>query len=675
MPESAPHSPVRSVPSSSGPRGVNRRVLLVDDAPDLHEDYRRTLNPRQSRSLAMVESESLLFGDVNPMSSGPEITPFELESAFQGEEALQKVQAALRDGKPFAMAFVDVRMPPGWDGIETVQRIWEIQPDLQVVICTAYSDHSPADIHQKLGQRDSLIILRKPFEAVEVFQLAQALTQKWDLSRRVGEKLDTLEEEVRRRTQELQAANARLEDANRRLAEESRRALELAEAATVASRAKSDFLATVSHELRTPLNGVLGFADLLRQYPLKSEQEEYVSLIQQSGKSLLLIIDDILDFAKFETGKVALHSAPVDCVAVIREVVSRLKPDAIQKGLELSMDSVGFPESSILGDRDRIHRVLMNLLGNAIKFTHQGSVRVQINLQPPSEVSGISFLRVSVIDTGIGVPRERQASLFEHFTQVESSMSRSYGGTGLGLALCRKLVMLMGGEIGLESVPGSGSTFWFTLPYQRATVSACPSLHPPQLSNNSRPSPAASAMESAGSSDGERSSARTMPAELNSKNVENDSPAKRISASSDLSGRKPRVLVVEDNPINQKLANRLLTTLGCEVEVAGNGKEAVLRVTSEREHQEVDCIFMDCQMPVMDGYEATRAIRAWESEQGRSRMPIMALTANSLPEDQQRAMESGMDEFLSKPISLDRLRDALAGRALLPSNSASSRQP
>lgn len=403
----------------------NRRVLVIDDNRSIHDDFRKILQP-DGETQSLEEARASLFGG-EPLLNA--LVRFELDYADQGHAALALVQMAHQEGRPYAMAFVDMRMPPGWDGLETIERLWAADPEIQTVICTAYTDHSWDDIIQRLGHDDRLLILQKPFSAVEVSQLATSLTRKWDLARQARERL---------------------------------------EAAEAANRAKSQFLANMSHEIRTPMNGIIGMSELLMRTTLDEKQRRYTETLHKSGMALLQVINDILDISKIEAGKLQIETLAFDMRQLVKDVLDLFSGPAESKGLKLAavLPQILLPEYA--GDPVRVRQILTNLLGNAIKFTAQGQITLHITVDEESVSNTTLCLQVQ--DTGIGIEPAVQDTLFTPFTQADGSTTRRYGGTGLGLAIVKQLAHLMGGIVGVDSVLGQGSTFWCTIQLKKPSV-------------------------------------------------------------------------------------------------------------------------------------------------------------------------------------------------------------
>ncbi|UPT72976.1 MAG: PAS domain-containing protein [Elusimicrobiota bacterium] len=368
------------------------------------------------------------------------------------------------------------------------------------------------------------------------------------------------------------------------------------DAALASAKAKSEFLANVSHELRTPLNAINGMCEIMSREILAEPTASRVRLAHDAVQVLSAIIDDLLDVAKMEAGRMSLDPQPTDLRRTLEDSAAFFREVAARKGLALEIAAGESLPSSVLADSLRLRQIVSNLLANAIKFTEKGTIRLEAGARPAG--GDVVRVRVAVTDTGIGIPEESQERLFTPFSQADPSTTRRYGGTGLGLAICRRLVEMMSGDIGLDSAPGRGSTFWFEVELPLSDKAAA------------------------------------------------DAAARRPAAP-DLSTR--RLLVVDDNAVNLRITLEMLALLGAKADSAENGREALDALA----RTPYDLVLMDCSMPVMDGYTATLRLR--EREAGGPRTPVVALTAHALPADRERCRVAGMDDYLAKPVTLERL--------------------
>jgi signal transduction histidine kinase len=430
----------------------NRRILLIDDTHSIHQDFRKILEKHDTGAEAVDDAMAALLGGTNSQRNGRpspiEDVNYELDSALQGPDGLEKVKASLAEGRPYALAFVDVRMPPGWDGVKTIEALWKVDAELQTVICTAYSDYSWDQTVERLGRSDRLLILKKPFDAVEICQVALALTEKWNIARRERALIDQL----RRAEQEARSYASSLETVNR--------ALVTAKAASdKVTRLKTDFLLHLSEQVNANIQQILGEAGNLKgPHQLSADEDRTLGAIIAASQRLMLTFNETMDIALLEAGQLTCEAGPCQVTALLREICADRRERAKAKGLSLALEFANEVPEAIHTDGRRFRQVVEELVDNAINNTTRGGVRLVVSMEHTNDWQR-SALRCDVIDSGCGIADEARGMLFEPF-----GMCRNAGSPGLGLALAKKLAEAMGGDVTVaETAAGKGTRLSLTI--------------------------------------------------------------------------------------------------------------------------------------------------------------------------------------------------------------------
>ena len=580
-------------------RPVRKNILVVTEEPSFLDAFRGIClsghDAEEADAPEVPPPGDAAWEDVEAILRG-----LVIDSVVGTTVAEEAVRRAIRQRGPYHLVLVDWERSGSADGMEIVQRVLELDTSLPVLLATDDVAALRELVRSRVASAGRFWFLSKPLDRVEAGQLVALQLER-----------QSTRMQWRRTVNQLDSARRTLDRARREAKE--------------AEQFKSQFMANVGHEIRTPMNAILGFSRLLLKEPLTADQAEKVRYVHDAGNALLGIMNNMLDFSKLTAGVLKPSARDFNLDTVLREVLDVTRPAAREKGLAMRFRAEQSIPRRLRGDATRFRQILINLVQNAVKFTEHGSIHVQTTLD--DETQSQVTLRTVVTDTGVGIPPERHAVVFNSFSQADGSATRQFEGLGLGLTISKHLVDLLGGQIGFRSTPGKGSSFWFTAVFDKRVKSPGEPYGPPSA---------------------DRLLSRAVSAAW-------DSPSRQSATEN----RKFRILVADDDRLNRTLLEAFLTRAGCLVDLVADGREALVLMKGFQ----YDLVVMDIQMPRLDGLEAIRRIRHEEAATGRH-TPIIVLTAQSADGDRQRCREAGADDFVAKPFSSDSLFEAIGG--LLP---------